>query len=48
MTELPPMNVKKAALIRQYEEQKAAYDAVVKSKGLEDLFVFNKLFPFFS
>lgn len=42
MTDLPPMNVKKAALIRQYEEQKEAYDSVVKTKGLEDLFVFNK------
>lgn len=39
---LPPMNIKKAALIRQYEEQKEAYDSVVKVKALENLFVFNK------
>lgn len=39
---LPPMNIKKAALIKHYEEQKAAYDTVVKAKALENLFVFNK------
>lgn len=39
---LPPMNKKKAALIKQAIEVKEAYDAVVKAKGLGDLFVFNK------
>ena len=39
---LPPMNNKKAAIIRHIELQKAAYDKVVKAKGLEDLFIFNK------
>lgn len=39
---LPPMNNQKKLMIEQLIKQQAFLDAIIKDKGMEDLFIFNR------